>query len=163
MRWTALALFLMACGGSTTLGPPAEGEAPETSQRVDSSAEEQRASALGSLQSPTSRADPSPSLPTGSLSREHIRRKMRSVVNEMRACYESRVLATQPDLEGRLVSSFLIAPDGTVEEVSFHEDAIGSAPLRECISSVLRGLRFDAPDGGGYVGVNYPWVFSVQD
>lgn len=99
----------------------------------------------------------------GTLSREAIRSVIRTKSSEYQACYESR-LASAPDLAGRLVMLFVIAPTGAVEIVQA-EDGPGAfdLPLEACVARVLAGLRFPQPTGGGIVIVHYPFVFAQRD
>lgn len=164
MRVALIAILLTACAGArpTPERPASEGaRARPPSERVVLTAADGAWSADGSPGELVT-SGPTDDRPAGALPREHIRRKMRSVVEEMRECYETRVLATE-QMGGRIVCAVIIAPDGSVDSVSFPEDEIGSLTLRHCMAGVLRGLQFDPPDGEGYVGFNYPWIFTHGD
>ncbi|AKF03524.1 AgmX/PglI C-terminal domain-containing protein [Sandaracinus amylolyticus] len=121
-------------------------------------AEPARSSGLGAR---VSRENGPPTEPLGSLPRETIRRVIRAHIGEVRACYE-RTLARRPDARGRVVVSFIIAPDGAVQSAAVGEDDIGDAELGECITGAVRTWVFPAPDGGGVVGINYPFVLDSQ-
>jgi len=97
----------------------------------------------------------------GSLSREVIRRVIRRHINEVRFCYEQELNA-RPDLEGRVLVSFIISPTGAVQSATVGNSTINNARVESCIVTAVRRWTFPAPDGGGVVGVNYPFVLSSQ-
>ncbi len=63
-----------------------------------------------------------------------------------------------PDDEGRLVATFIIEPDGSVESVAFLVSTLADDTLSTCLLDAFRGLRFEAPRGG-IVMVSYPFEF----
>lgn len=97
----------------------------------------------------------------GSLSREVIRRVIRRHINEVRFCYEQELNA-RPDLEGRVQVSFIISPTGAVQSATIGSSTINNARVEGCVAQAVRRWTFPAPDGGGVVGVNYPFVLSSQ-
>lgn len=97
----------------------------------------------------------------GSLSREVIRRVIRRHINEVRFCYEQE-LNQRPDLSGRVLVSFIISPTGAVQSASVGSSTINNARVESCITQAVRRWTFPAPDGGGVVGVNYPFVLDSQ-
>lgn len=95
----------------------------------------------------------------GSLSREVIRRVIRRHINEVRFCYEQQ-LNQRPDLEGRVQVSFIISPTGAVQSATVGASTMNNSAVEGCIAQAVRRWTFPAPDGGGVVGVNYPFVLS---
>ncbi len=95
----------------------------------------------------------------GSLSREVIRRVIQRHINEVRFCYEQE-LNQRPDLEGRVMVSFIISATGAVQSAAVGSSTISNARVEGCIVQAVRRWTFPAPDGGGVVGVNYPFVLS---
>lgn len=95
----------------------------------------------------------------GSLSRETVRRVVRRHRNEIRHCYE-RSLLTHPELDGRVMTRFLIHPDGTVIGSNVVESSLRHAETEACLTNVLRRLTFPETDGG-IVRVNYPFEFRA--
>jgi hypothetical protein len=95
----------------------------------------------------------------GSLSREVIRRVIRRHINEIRFCYEQE-LAQHPDLAGRVTISFIISATGGVQTSSVMNTTLSNARVEGCIVQAVRRWTFPAPDGGGVVGVNYPFVLD---
>jgi len=95
----------------------------------------------------------------GSLSREVIRRVIRRHINEVRFCYEQE-LAQRPDLAGRITVSFIISATGAVQTASVMNTTLNNARVEGCVVQAVRRWTFPAPDGGGVVGVNYPFVLD---
>lgn len=102
----------------------------------------------------------------GTLSRERIRAVIRERIPSVRACYE-HLVDRYPSIEGRVVAQFIIGPVGLVSSAALAEGAVDdplfARPLfRECVLRQIRSLVFPPPGGWGLVGVNYPFVFSVE-
>lgn len=98
----------------------------------------------------------------GSLDREVIRSTIRRHVSEVRYCYEE-ALARDPTLAGRVTVSFVIGPTGAVQSASSSRSTLSgprATEVAECIVRRVRTWTFPAPDGGGIVAVDYPFVFT---
>lgn len=98
---------------------------------------------------------------TSSMSAESIRRTVRRHINEVRFCYEQR-LSSRPDLQGRVTVSFVISGEGTVQSSVVSASTLNDATVEGCVSAAVRRWSFPAPEGGGVVGVSYPFVFAAQ-
>jgi TonB family protein len=96
----------------------------------------------------------------GALDKALIRRVVRRHINEWRYCYE-RELQPQPALTGRIITSFIIGPRGTVLSSKVDESTVGNAAVERCVAQAVRRWRFPAPRGGGIVVVSYPVVFRT--
>jgi len=96
----------------------------------------------------------------GSLSREVVRRVIRRHINEVRFCYEQE-LDTRPDLEGRVLVGFVIGPNGSVLTSTTQSTTLNDARVEACINAAVRRWTFPQPEGGGAVGVSYPFVLST--
>ncbi len=97
----------------------------------------------------------------GSLSREVIRRVIQRHINEVRFCYEQE-LNQSPDLMGRVMISFIISPSGAVQSAAVGQSSLGNARVEGCMVQAVRRWMFPAPDGGGVVGVNYPFMLETD-
>lgn len=95
----------------------------------------------------------------GSLSREVIRRVVRRHINEVKFCYEQE-LNSRPDLAGRVVIRFIISPTGAVQNAVRQSSSLNNQRVENCIAGAVRRWTFPAPDGGGVVIVNYPFVLN---
>ncbi len=97
----------------------------------------------------------------GSLAREVIRRVIRRHRNEVRFCYEQG-LQSQPDLEGRVTTRFVISPTGTVTTSLVASSTVRHPPTEQCIVRAIRRWTFPSPDNGGIVSVTYPFVLQTR-
>lgn len=95
----------------------------------------------------------------GSLSKEVIRRVIRRHINEVRFCYEQELNA-RPDLTGRVTVKFIISPTGAVQTALVSDTSLGNQRVENCIAGAVRRWTFPAPDGGGIVIVNYPFMLE---
>ena len=96
----------------------------------------------------------------GSLSKEVIRRVIRRHINEVKFCYEQE-LNQRPDLEGRVTVRFIISPTGAVQNALVQNSSLGNQRVESCVAAAVRRWTFPAPDGGGIVIVNYPFMLSA--
>lgn len=95
----------------------------------------------------------------GSLSKEHIRAVIRAGLGEVRGCYD-RALEVWPSAAGRVVVTFLIAPNGTVTRAEVTQNQTNVTEIGCCIASKVRSWVFSKPEGGGIVIVSYPFVLE---
>jgi TonB family protein len=105
------------------------------------------------------RVRPNPPEVFGSLSKETIRRVIGRHLNEVRYCYEQR-LVSRPELQGRVAVKFMIDPTGAVRTSALLSSDVGDAQVGSCINDAVKRWVFPAPEGGGVVVVNYPFVLS---
>ena len=96
----------------------------------------------------------------GALSREIVRRVVQRHINEVRFCYEQE-LDQRPDLEGRLTTSFIIAPTGDVQSAVVSDTTVNNARVEGCVAGAVRRWSFPAPEGGGIVVVKYPFMLQT--
>lgn len=97
--------------------------------------------------------------PQGPLGQESIRREVRARLGEIRLCYEQR-LVDEPTLQGTTRVTFAIGSDGRV----LSSTGTGFDPAVDtCVAGVIKAIRFPAPDGGGTMRVNYPFIFRPAD
>jgi len=80
--------------------------------------------------------------------------------NKVRACYE-RELKVNNLLQGKVTTSILINPDGSVANVKFISDSVGSQPMRQCIKQEIVSWRFPKPEGGR-AEVQFPFKFEPK-
>ena len=95
----------------------------------------------------------------GSLSKEVIRRVIHQHISEVRYCYEQE-LNVRPDLQGRVSVKLVIAPTGAVQAAAVQSSELHNLKVEQCITQSVRRWIFPAPEGGGLVIVNYPFVLS---
>jgi hypothetical protein len=95
----------------------------------------------------------------GSLDKEIIRRIVRRHVNEVRYCYE-QALPRRPELAGRLVVGFTIAPNGHVVTSVLQTSSMSDVGVESCVVAAVRRWEFPQPAGGGLVMVSYPFQLA---
>jgi hypothetical protein len=95
----------------------------------------------------------------GSLSKEAIRRVIGRHLNEVRYCYQQR-LVSRPDLQGRVAVRFMIGMSGAVQLSVVTSSDVGDVQVGTCIADAVKRWDFPAPEGGGSVIVNYPFVLA---
>jgi TonB family protein len=115
---------------------------------------------MGRGAGPTVRAAP-PSV-SGSLSPEAIRRVVLRNLGQVTRCHE-QALRTNPNAAGRVVLGFTIGPSGAVVAAEVSSSSYPVASAAQCAANAVRRWQFPAPQGGGVVQVNYPFVFSGGD
>jgi TonB family protein len=96
----------------------------------------------------------------GSLSKEVIRRVVRRHINEVKFCYEQQLNA-RPDLQGRVTTKFVISPTGSVQSAMVGSSSLRNEAVESCNVRAVRRWTFPAPDGGGVVVVNYPFLLDA--
>lgn len=95
----------------------------------------------------------------GPRSRDHIRATIRTRSDEFHRCYQWR-LASNPNLQGRVMFRFVIDQDGSVVRVSSTEPSGALDLLLEvCMARLLQSLRFQPNGDGGITVVNFPFMF----
>jgi len=100
-----------------------------------------------------------PTVVTGGLDPEVIRRIVREHQGQVRYCYE-QALIRSPGLTGKVTMRFVINGQGYVTQAGAAEDQLHSPDVTACLKSRVQGWRFPEPKGGGIVVVTYPFVFK---
>ncbi len=80
--------------------------------------------------------------------------------DEFRLCYEREINAENPNLAGRVGTSFVIGAQGRVTQAGVASTTLRNANTERCILNVIRRIDFPMPRGGGIVQVTYPFKFS---
>lgn len=95
----------------------------------------------------------------GRLEREVIRGVIDTNTPAVLRCYES-ALVNDPALEGRVTVRFIIGPDGAVDNALVQDSELHAPRVEDCVATAVRQMQFPAPEGGGIVIVNYPFMFT---
>lgn len=127
-------------GGPPTPLPPGVGIAPATG-----------------TSKPATKVHASGVSASGSLPPEVIQRVVRREFSRLRLCYEN-ALRSDPKLEGRVDTAFVIGLDGSVGSVAT-SGTMPNADVNTCVARMFASMTFPAPDGG-VVKVKYPIAFS---
>jgi hypothetical protein len=102
-----------------------------------------------------------PRISTGFCQASMIEQRVRRHIAGVRACYE-QALQNDRTLSGRITAQWTIGLDGTVTSVQITENSMNSDAVEQCISSEVRRMRFEQPDGGTCV-VAFPFTFRSAD
>lgn len=94
----------------------------------------------------------------GTLSREHVQRVIRRNVPKFKFCFESALRST-PDLEGRVLLSFVVKQDGAVMSAELTHGTLGNQDADRCLREATLSLTFDPSPG--VTAVTYPLVFQA--
>jgi hypothetical protein len=83
---------------------------------------------------------------------------LRPYRGRMKACYE-RQLKSMPDLAGKLTLSWIITPEGRVEDLTTEVNTTDSAELAACVRQVVSRITFSPGTSDTFVD-GYPLLFS---
>lgn len=98
---------------------------------------------------------------TGTIDREAVRRVIRSILSQLKSCYE-RQLRVDSTLEGKVVIQFEIAEQGRVRSASTKSTSLNNTTVESCVAARIREARFPEPPTGTIAVVDYPFVFGAQ-
>ncbi|MFN7824557.1 MAG: AgmX/PglI C-terminal domain-containing protein [Pseudobdellovibrionaceae bacterium] len=97
----------------------------------------------------------------GSIDREAVRRVIRSILNQIKSCYE-RQLRVNSTLEGKVIIQFEIAEQGRVRTAKTKSTSLNDSTVESCVASRIREARFPEPPSGTIAVVDFPFVFGAQ-
>jgi hypothetical protein len=95
----------------------------------------------------------------GGLTADEVGRIIRRHWNEIKYCYEKE-LSKNPNLAGKVATSFQIGPLGDVVRANVSETDLHSPDVEECMLKNVRNWKFPNPRDGGVVDVSYPFIFQ---
>ncbi|MCC6999320.1 MAG: AgmX/PglI C-terminal domain-containing protein [Deltaproteobacteria bacterium] len=143
-------------------------------------ARQRRLAALAREGAAASKA-PTPSIPSlvdeppspldSPLAKDYIRERMRDIQPLLQECYET-AMVMHPELAagGTITITFRMAGEPGVGGVILdnkivpEKSTLAAAPyLAECVTESIYAMRFDPPAAGGFVDVNYPFIFQTSD
>lgn len=97
----------------------------------------------------------------GSIDREAVRRVIRSILSQIKSCYERR-LRSDSGLEGKVVIRFVIEEQGRVRRAETKSSTLNDREVESCVAMRIREQRFPDPPAGTIAEVDYPFVFGMQ-
>jgi TonB family protein len=97
----------------------------------------------------------------GTIDREAVRRVIRSILNQIKSCYE-RQLRVHSNLEGKVVIQFEIMEQGRVRSSKMKSSSMNDSTVESCVAARIREARFPEPPPGTIAVVDYPFVFGAQ-
>jgi len=98
---------------------------------------------------------------SGGLDAATIRRVIRRHLSEIKYCYMSIGLPTNPQLAGMVKVSFTITASGGVGRVSIAQSTLNHGGTESCIKRSVRRWRFPKPEGS-MPFVTYPFHFKPK-
>lgn len=96
---------------------------------------------------------------SGSIDKRVYQKVIRQHSNELKHCYEVALLKDKT-LQGRLVTRFVVLPDGSVETVMVSETTLQNSEMEQCVIDYIKDWVFPAMKNGSAMAVEYPFVFS---
>lgn len=94
------------------------------------------------------------------LTKDEVGEVIHKHLSEVRYCYESAMIR-QPDIEGKLVISFVIGGSGVVKTADIKSSTLPDPRLDDCVLRRLVTWKFPQTKGGIDVGVTYPFIFKT--
>ncbi|MBX5483584.1 MAG: AgmX/PglI C-terminal domain-containing protein [Myxococcaceae bacterium] len=78
---------------------------------------------------------------------------------KIQACYEEMLATQKKPQEGRLMTTFVITPEGLVKnaKVAKKGTTLRNRKLHDCVVAVLSGMEFPKPPDGRTQPVEYPF------
>jgi TonB family protein len=100
-----------------------------------------------------------PDTDLGGLTPEQVRKVVESHRALIAYCF-NKELQKNPRLNGKVVMSWRITPQGVVESVRVKSSSIGSADVEDCLSRQVAKWKFPAAANGQETDVRYPFAFK---
>ncbi len=102
---------------------------------------------------------PSETVVLGSMDPDVIRRILLDNLPQFRFCYQKELERTGADTSGTVKLDFTIGATGHVTQAGIEGASTLPTDVKKCVVSVLKGIQFPEPMGGGKVGVKQPMNF----
>jgi pSer/pThr/pTyr-binding forkhead associated (FHA) protein len=96
----------------------------------------------------------------GSIDADAVEAALLAHKDEFRLCYEREINAENPNIAGRVGTTFVIASSGRVTQAGIESTTLNNANTERCIIQVLKRIDFPIPRGAGTVQVTYPFKFT---
>lgn len=95
----------------------------------------------------------------GGMDPDVIRRILREHIPQFRYCYQKELDAANESFSGLIEMNFIIGSRGQVTKAGVESESVLPSGVQGCVVSVLKGISFPKPQGGGIVEVNQPFNF----
>ena len=82
-------------------------------------------------------------------------------MEDVRSCYKE-ALFKNPDLEGKLIISWIIDRDGNVQNPHKTSGTIENKDLENCIYGQMKTWNFTPPPAGTEQVVSYPYILKMS-
>ncbi|XXF81446.1 AgmX/PglI C-terminal domain-containing protein [Myxococcaceae bacterium GXIMD 01537] len=90
---------------------------------------------------------------------DSIRQVVQFHAPKIQACYEDHMAARDKKVEGKILTSFTITPDGLVKNAKVLKkgSSVHDAGLNDCVVAVLTAANFPKPSDGRDHPIEYPF------
>lgn len=96
----------------------------------------------------------------GPMHAEDVKKVITENKKAIASCYR-KGLAVQPELSGKLRTSWSIKPDGSTSDFRVHEGSVENIELTTCVKAAITAWKFPPPQGAEVV-VTYPFNFASR-
>ena len=96
---------------------------------------------------------------------DSIRQVMQFHAPKIQDCYEDHLAAKNKKVEGKLLTSFTITPDGLVKDAKVLKKGttLNDTGLHDCVVAVLTSLYFPKPADGRDHPIEYPFNLKAVE
>jgi hypothetical protein len=110
---------------------------------------------------PQPKAEPAPKSCLSGISRATITPVVSADLSSLRSCYHAALQRT-PNVSGFVKATFAIGTDGSIRDVVVSPTDLGveAKPLADCVSTMMRGLRWPSSPHRVYVTVSQSFSFE---
>ena len=91
-----------------------------------------------------------------------IRKILIDHIPQFRSCYQNVLDRSSAAFNGVGKFNFIIGSSGYVTKAGINAGASVPSTVKGCVVSVLKGIKFPSPQGGGVVEVNQPFNFLAK-
>ncbi len=97
----------------------------------------------------------------GGLEKSEIDRVVQENMSQVRYCFNKR-LRSNPNLQGKVVTSFTIGANGKVASSRMKDSNLGAPDVDSCILERISSWQFPKPRGGGTVSATVPFLLRAN-
>jgi hypothetical protein len=97
-------------------------------------------------------------------SQESVKRVIAAHQDEIQSCYEETLAGKDKPVEGKIMTSFVITPEGMVREARILKQGttLKDRKLHDCVVATLGSLSFPKPPDGKDHPVQYPYNLKAS-
>lgn len=92
----------------------------------------------------------------GTIDKDAVRRVVQEHIREIRSCYE-RELNKSPGIEGKVIMTWDIGPQGKVLTASTKETSLNNSNVENCMARAIKSWRFPEPPSNQIAEITYPF------
>jgi hypothetical protein len=96
---------------------------------------------------------------SGGLSKSQVQEVINRSRAQIRSCYQKQ-LVLRPQLQGRILYSWIIKPSGEVSEVEIKSSTLPSKEVKTCIQQAIRSMIYPVSAAKTTTRVLYPFYLA---